>query len=162
MVKTTQSAGKPSGKSGDQAMGLPGESDTTAYKDDSKVGNKPRKWKILIVDDDESVRALVKIILEDYEVIEAANGAAGAETASLEKPDLILLDVLMPRQDGILTCREIKANPETQAIPVVMITGFDNKLNQLFADDSGSDGYLTKPFDARTLRAIVRKLCECQ
>jgi CheY-like chemotaxis protein len=121
-------------------------------------GLHSKKAKILIVDDDENVRSLVESILgSDYIVVKASNGREANRIACRQKPDLILLDVIMPSMDGLLTCGQLKANPETQQIPIVMISGIDSESHKFLASASGSSGFVRKPFTSEQLLAAVRK-----
>jgi putative two-component system response regulator len=121
----------------------------------------PERPKILVADDEESIRLVVKSILgNDYAIIEATNGEEAIQAAVREKPKLIIMDIMMPVKDGVQACTELKSNPETLEIPIVMITGFDNELNKMFSCISGSSGYITKPFTTQALMETVHKLIE--
>jgi len=118
----------------------------------------PKKRKILIADDEESIRLLVRSILGNfYTVIEAADGQEAVEAAQKQQPALILMDILMPRKDGLLACYEIKANVATKAIPVVMLTAIDLELNKKLSADLGADGYITKPFSPQELLNTISR-----
>ena len=116
--------------------------------------------KILIVDDQEQIRRLVCGILKDeYEVIEAGSGAEALQVTKEQLPDLIIMDILMPGMDGLTACSQIKNNPATNQIPVLVLTIIDYELNRRFAESLGADGYITKPFTPEELRtAIARHL----
>ena len=111
------------------------------------------KRKILIADDEPSVRALVKRLLsENYIVLEANNGEEAVSTAHNEKPDLILMDIMMPKMDGNTACYALKTDQATKAIPVVMLTAVGYELNKKLSQDiMGADGYITKPFSRQDL-----------
>jgi two-component system response regulator VicR len=113
--------------------------------------------KILIVDDEPSVRALVKKLLgKGYVVLEANDGEEAVNMAFNQKPDLILMDILMPKMDGLTACYAIKANQATKSIPVVMLTAVDYELNKkLSRDIIGAHGYITKPFDSQGLKKVI-------
>lgn len=113
--------------------------------------------KILIADDEPSVRSLVKKLLsKSYIVLEANNGEEAVNMAFDQKPDLILMDILMPKMDGLTACYAIKANQATKAIPVVMLTAVDYELNKkLSRDVIGAHGYITKPFNSRDLMKTI-------
>ena len=113
--------------------------------------------KILIADDEPSVRALVKKLLsKNYIVLEANDGEEAVNIAFNQKPDLILMDILMPKMDGLTACYAIKANQATKAIPVVMLTAVDYELNKKLSKDiMGACGYITKPFSSRDLRDTI-------
>lgn len=102
--------------------------------------------KILLMDDDTSLRQLYKLELErrGYTVIEAGDGEEGLEKVAFEKPDLILLDIMMPKLDGVATLGRLKVETTTQNIPVVMLTNFgqENLVKQSFS--LGATDYLLK------------------
>lgn len=117
--------------------------------------------KILIVDDDASNRDILKTRLEaaGYVVTEAGNGEEGVKTALDLAPDLIIMDVMMPKVDGRLACRILKTNPKTKDIPVIMLTARSQQLEELRGWESGADEYLTKPCDhKRLLEAVAQFL----
>ncbi len=123
--------------------------------------------KVLVVDDDQTAVAFVRTTLEPekYEVVGVSDGLAGLLQARKDPPDLIILDVYMPRQPGFYTLRDLKADPKTKNIPVVMLTGVGERLGITFStqdlyDFLGTepDAYLEKPIDPRFLRKIVNRL----
>jgi CheY-like chemotaxis protein len=115
--------------------------------------------RILIADDETMVRALVKRLLGNkYLILEAENGEEAVKVAVNQKPDLILMDILMPQMDGLTACYAIKRNQATKGIPVVMLTAVDYELNRKLSQDvMGAQGYITKPFDSQTLQSIADK-----
>jgi two-component system alkaline phosphatase synthesis response regulator PhoP len=115
--------------------------------------------RILIADDETMVRALVKRLLgKDYLILEAENGEEAVKVAVNQKPDLILMDILMPQMDGLTACYAIKRNQATKEIPVIMLTAVDYELNRKLSQDvMGAQGYITKPFDSQTLQSIIDK-----
>jgi len=116
------------------------------------------KLHILIVDDEQGIRLLVREILgHKYGVLEARNGQEAIDMANKHKPDLILMDILMPNVNGYDACSTIKTNPATKRIPVVMVTAIGYELNKNLAKDVGADGYLTKPFLEEELLGTVSK-----
>ncbi len=115
------------------------------------TANGDRK-KILIADDDSNIRALVKRMLgSDYLVLDAGDGDEAVSLARRHSPDLVLMDILMPNTDGYTACRAIKQDPLTRGIPVVMLTGIAYELNKKLSQQMGADGYITKPFDSKSL-----------
>ncbi len=116
--------------------------------------------RILVVDDVEpNVRLLeAKLTLEYYEVLTAGDGATALRVASDERPDIILLDVMMPGMDGFETCRRLKADPVTRHIPVVLVTALDGREDKIKGLDAGADDFVTKPIDDVILFARVRSL----
>jgi CheY-like chemotaxis protein len=115
--------------------------------------------RILIADDEETVRSLVKRLLgKNYKVLEADDGEEAVKVAVNQKPDLILMDILMPKMDGLTACYAIKRNPATKGIPVVMLTAVDYELNRKLSQDvMGAQDYITKPFDSETLMNVMDK-----
>jgi CheY-like chemotaxis protein len=117
----------------------------------------PRR-RILLVDDSRTVLLVERMILArgDYDVITASDGAEGVEKARAEKPDLVLMDVVMPRMDGFEACRRIRADAATRGIPVILVTtrGEAPNVEQGFA--SGASEYVTKPIDGVELLAKVK------
>lgn len=114
---------------------------------------------ILIADDEETVRTLVKRLLgKTYKVLEADNGEEAVKVAVNQKPDLILMDILMPKMDGLTACYAIKRNQATKEIPVVMLTAVDYELNRKLSQDvMGAQDYITKPFNSEALMSMIAK-----
>lgn len=113
--------------------------------------------KILIVDDDSDVRSLMKMRLEivGYDVVIAQDGMEGLEVAAVEKPDLILLDVMMPRMDGYTFVREIKQREGIKDIPIIILTSRSG-MKDLFEIEGARD-YVTKPYEPEDLIKTIRK-----
>src|SRR5436305_806447 len=109
--------------------------------------------RILVVDDIEAnVRLLeAKLQAEYYDVLTAFGGASALALAAAEKPDIILLDVMMPEMDGFEVCRRLKHDPATRHIPVVLVTALDGRRDRLTGLEAGADDFLTKPIDDVTL-----------
>ena len=117
------------------------------------------KKKILIADDEVSIRLTVGRLLEnDYIILEAANGAEAVEIAKGQHPDLILMDLIMPKVDGYTACAQIKADAETRGIPVIVLTAIGHELNKKYATEMGAAGYLTKPFNVKELLQLITTL----
>lgn len=116
--------------------------------------------RILVVDDDAVNRDIVRTRLEaaGYEVCEAGNGEEGVNLAQKQVPDLIILDVMMPKVDGLLACRILKTNASTRNVPVLMLTARNRQLEEMRGWESGADEYLTKPCDHAQLLATVARL----
>ena len=108
---------------------------------------------ILIVEDEPKNMKLTRDLLKisGFETIEAVDGKEGVEKAKSAKPNLILMDIMMPKMDGYAACREIKADPATKNIPVIMLTAVGYDLNKKLAKQMGADGYVTKPFSRQQL-----------
>ena len=116
--------------------------------------------RILVVDDVEAnVRLLqAKLEAEYYEVIPARSGPEALKLAAEARPDIVLLDVMMPEVDGFEVCRQLRADPATRHIPVVMVTALDGRRDRITGLEAGADDFLTKPIDDVTLMARVRSL----
>ncbi|WP_395649803.1 PleD family two-component system response regulator [Brevundimonas sp.] len=116
--------------------------------------------RILVVDDvPANVRLLeAKLTIEYYDVVSCHDGQTALKLAAAEKPDIILLDVMMPGMDGFEVCRRLKADAETRHIPVVLVTALDGREDRIKGLDAGADDFLTKPLDDVVLFARVRSL----
>ena len=116
--------------------------------------------KILIVDDEAELVGLVKIRLEavGYEVLKAFDGQEGLDKAKLEKPDLILLDVMMPKMDGYKVCGLLKMDARFKKIPIILFSAKAQKEDVELAKEVGADLYITKPFEAPILLAKIKEL----
>ena len=114
--------------------------------------------KILVVDDELYIRLLVKSALGgDYTILEASDGEEAIEIARSQKPDLILMDIMMPKLDGIGACHILKSDISTRAIPVIMASARTDKLDQDYSRDMGADDYVTKPFSIPALLDKVKQ-----
>lgn len=116
--------------------------------------------RVLVVDDLEpNVKLLeAKLRAEYFDVLGANSGEEAIELAAKEKPDIILLDVMMPGMDGFETCRRLKSDPETMHIPVVMVTALDQQADRVTGLEAGADDFLTKPVEDLALFARVRSM----
>lgn len=110
---------------------------------------------ILIVDDEPSIRDLLRYNLEKegYQIIEASDGIAGVNVALEKKPDLILLDIMLPKLDGLSVCKRIK---NSYNVPILMLTAKDGEIDKILGLELGADDYITKPFSVRELVARVK------
>jgi two-component system alkaline phosphatase synthesis response regulator PhoP len=116
------------------------------------------KKKILVVDDELYIRLLMKGALgRDYTILEASDGEEAIDIARRQKPDLILMDIMMPKLDGIGACHVLKSDVNTRAIPVIMVSVRTDTLDQDYSKEMGADDYLTKPFDFQTLLDKVKQ-----
>jgi CheY-like chemotaxis protein len=116
--------------------------------------------KILVVDDSGTARMIEQMALgrSHYDVVQAKDGAEAIQVAKQELPDLILMDVMMPKMDGFEACRGIRAQTETKAIPVIMVTTRGEPLNVETGYRSGCNDYVTKPVNTLELLAKVKSL----
>lgn len=116
--------------------------------------------RVLIVDDEKDMVLLLKKRLEatQYEVLTAWDGEEGLEKAVAEQPNLILLDVMMPKKNGYEVCRELKASVKTQAIPIIIITAKIEEEGKILEKAPGASAYLTKPFEMKHLMEKIRLL----
>lgn len=114
--------------------------------------------KILIVDDELNIRELVKFNLEKagYKVLEAEDGQSAVSITRSERPDLIVLDIMLPGIDGLEICRIVKNSRETSAIPIIMLTAKNEEIDKVIGLELGADDYLTKPFSPRELLARIK------
>ena len=112
--------------------------------------------KILIVEDEPNMVAGLRdnFEYEGYEVITAPDGVAGLERAIKEKPDLVILDVMMPRMSGLDVCKQLKA--KRVSVPVIMLTARGQEVDKVVGLELGADDYVTKPFSIRELLARVK------
>ncbi|MEO0992683.1 MAG: PleD family two-component system response regulator [Pseudomonadota bacterium] len=116
--------------------------------------------RILVVDDIPSSRLVVRarLSMAYYDVIEAASGEDALELARKEQPDLILLDIMMPGMNGYETCRQLKNDPKTAHIPVVVLSGLSSREERVLGFEAGADDYLNKPFEDSALLARISGL----
>ena len=116
------------------------------------------KKKILVVDDSRTALFMVITILrkERYELVTACDGEQALEVARAERPDLILMDVIMPRKTGFEACRELKGRDDTRSIPVILVTTRGEGENVEAGFQSGCNDYVTKPINAQELLTKVR------
>jgi two-component system alkaline phosphatase synthesis response regulator PhoP len=118
------------------------------------------KATILVVDDEEDIRELVELNLgrEGYQVLACDTGECALELSRTKKPDLIVLDLMLPGVDGLEVCRRLKADADTRQIPVVMLTAKGEEADIVAGLEIGADDYVTKPFSGKVLAARVRRL----
>ena len=123
------------------------------------MGNKPSQ-KVLVVDDEEPILELLKYNLEKqgYDVKVASDGFLGVELAKRFHPDLVLLDIMMPKMDGVETCRQLRAIPELQNTFIVFLTARSEEYSEVAAFDVGADDYITKPIKPRALMSRISAL----
>jgi DNA-binding response OmpR family regulator len=116
--------------------------------------------KILVTDDSATIIEMIKEALElgGYSVITAKDGQEALDKARREKPDLIILDLMLPKLDGYKVCRMLKFDEKYKAIPIVMFTARAQESDKLLGKEVGADAYLTKPFDPEKLLGKIKEL----
>ena len=112
---------------------------------------------ILVVDDNPTNLKLVSDVLafDGYRILKAADAEAAQEIIQAARPDLILMDIALPGMDGLTLTRQLKADEQTRQIVIVALTAFAMKGDEIKAREAGCDGYITKPFDTRTLSGTI-------
>ncbi|MBR3881426.1 MAG: response regulator transcription factor [Mailhella sp.] len=115
---------------------------------------------ILVVDDDEDIRNLLTFNLqrEGYQTIEADDGAIALELVRSHHPSLILLDIMLPRVDGLAVCRELGKDRNTDSIPIIMLTARGDEVDRIVGFELGADDYVVKPFNTRELLLRVKAM----
>lgn len=129
----------------------------------TKHGDHREAWTVLVVDDNEQNLELLLAYLEDMEdvvAVEARNGVEAMDMVARQRPDLILLDIMMPKMSGFEVCKQLKSNPETRDIPVVMVTALSETADIERATECGTDDYLTKPIERAALVNLVRAMLQ--
>jgi two-component system alkaline phosphatase synthesis response regulator PhoP len=121
----------------------------------TEAGRTP---KVLVVDDEPHIVRLVSFALEKdgFDVIDAGDGETAVELARRERPDLILMDVMMPVMDGLEASKRLKEDPETAAIPIVMLSAKSQRYEQEAGLEGGAERYIVKPFTPKELVGEVR------
>lgn len=117
--------------------------------------------KILIVDDSRAEARLMESVLQraGYSPVAVCDPRQVEQTIAIERPQLVLLDVVMPGRNGFQICRELKGHAEYRRIPVVLVTSKTGDSDRFWAQQQGADGYVTKPFTAEQLLEEVRRFC---
>ncbi|MFH1653668.1 MAG: response regulator [Pseudomonadota bacterium] len=119
-----------------------------------------KKKKILVIDDENSFVSTMKIALEfqGYEILTAVNGQEGIEVVREEKPDIVLLDIMMAKIDGFQVCRILKFDKRYQEIPIIMVTAKGQEKDKTIGHQVGADAYITKPFEMPALLEKIKSL----
>ena len=112
---------------------------------------------VLVVEDDPKSMKVARDLLamSGYSTIQASDGAQGVELARAQKPDLVLMDIMMPKMDGYTACHAIKSDKATKNIPVIMLTAVGFDLNRQLAERVGASAYVTKPIDREELMKTI-------
>ena len=131
---------------------------------DAQTTTADRPARILIADDTPQAAELLEAYLSgaDYDIEFASDGEETLERVAARRPDLILLDVMMPRLSGFEVCKRLRADPATRAIPILMITALDQPLDVERAVEAGTDDFLSKPISQAELMHRVRSLLKIQ
>jgi CheY-like chemotaxis protein len=117
--------------------------------------------KVMVVEDDPDIRKVILMAFRFQGITDVVTAGSGEECLALvegQMPDVILMDVMMPRMDGYETCRRLKANPETKSVPVVFLTAKAQQYERQQGMQAGASGYLIKPFDPMTLCDQIRAI----
>ncbi|XOV69075.1 MAG: response regulator transcription factor [Fluviicola sp.] len=116
--------------------------------------------RILIIDDEEDIREILGYNLqkEGYQVFQASTGREGIEVAIAQKPDLVLLDVMMPEMDGIEVCQNLRENPKTKDIRICFLTARNEDYSQIAGLDAGADDYVSKPVKPKVLASRIKAI----
>ena len=116
--------------------------------------------RILIVEDQAEIRELIRLTLEldGWDIHEADDGAKGLESAQRLRPDVVLLDVMMPGLDGFAVCEALRADPSLKRTSVVMLTAMGRNEDRTRGMKAGADAYLPKPFSPRNLLSVIERL----
>lgn len=119
-----------------------------------------KKIRVLLIEDEPDMVEAVRIRLEanDYGVITASDGSEGLNKARTVKPDLIILDVMLPKMDGFTVCRMLKFDEKYNKIPIIMFTARTQQADLAQGKEMGADAYITKPFKSEELLAKIREL----
>lgn len=112
---------------------------------------------VLIVDDSPTAQRVIREAVEagGYQVLTASDGDAAIEIATREQPDLVVLDIILPKKNGFQVCRHLKGFPETSGIKVVLLSSKSHEMDILWGKRQGADGYLTKPFESDQLLECI-------
>ena len=118
------------------------------------------KRKILAIEDDKDIVVLLRHYLEHegFVLKEASDGFSGLKKAKAEGFDLIILDIMLPEMDGLEVCRELRADPKTSAVPIIMLTAKTEETDKIVGLELGADDYVTKPFSPKELVARVKAM----
>ena len=118
------------------------------------------KKRILIIEDETELVKAIQIRLEqaDYEILVACNGIEGLDRAHKEKPDLIILDLMLPKMDGYKICGLLKRDAKYAQIPIIMFTARAQESDKKMGEEVGADAYITKPFEHQVLLDRIKEL----
>jgi DNA-binding response OmpR family regulator len=122
----------------------------------ANINNKNNREKLLIIEDDPAIQRMISDYFQHlgYEVLTADDGEAGVKTALSERPAVVLLDLMLPKLDGLAVCRQLRE--KLPALPILMLTAKDDIVDKIVGLEMGADDYITKPFSLRELEARVK------
>lgn len=123
--------------------------------------DKKMKYKVLVVDDEKDIVDLLKYNLEkenEFEVTTAYNGKEALDAVQNEKPDIILLDIMMPELNGFEVCKRLKSDPSNSKIPVIFLTAKENEIDEIVGLEIGADDYIQKPISPRKVIARMKSV----
>jgi two-component system alkaline phosphatase synthesis response regulator PhoP len=121
------------------------------------------KTRIVLIEDEEDIAALIKLQAEmsGYKIIHEIDGLNGLRAVEREKPDIVILDIMLPGQNGLDVCRKLKSNPDLKDIPVIMISAKSEEIDVILGLELGADDYVAKPFSPKVLfsriKAVLRR-----
>ena len=132
-------------------------------REKARVNARPRT-RMLVIDDSATIVALLARMLRqnDYEVLEAADAESGLELARDQTPELIFLDIVLPGMDGFAALRQLRRDPYTRDIPVIMISGNEQATEQFYVHRIGADDFMKKPFSRAEVFARIERLLDSQ
>ena len=122
----------------------------------------PKRPRVLVVDDDDDIKKLIRFALShlplELDLLTASDGIEALALIQQQPPDLVLLDVMMPRMDGFTVCQQLRANVRTAFLPIMMLTANADEANRTKGYLVGTDDYVTKPFSVPDLHARVMRM----
>ena len=120
-----------------------------------------KKKMVLIADDDTHVHEMLTVVLspDEFEIIHAYDGQEAVERVCHELPDLVVLDIMMPKKDGRDVCQELRADPRTKDVKILMLSAKDQQFDRIVGLDLGADDYETKPFSPDHLARKIKRMC---
>ncbi len=115
---------------------------------------------VLVVDDSPTAQRVIRLAIEagGYRVLTACDGDEALAVAARERPNLLVLDIILPKKNGFQVCRQLKSDPQTSDIKVVLLSSKAHEMDILWGKRQGADGYLTKPFEAAELLACIEQV----
>lgn len=119
-----------------------------------------RKVKVMVVDDSPTDLKLMSepFLSQEYDLVTAADGEEALKKAETEKPDLVILDVIMPKLNGFKVCRQIKSSAKLKNIKVILLTSKSQESDKFWGEKQGADAYMTKPFTGEHLMTVASRL----